>query len=149
MNLELAGLKECVSLLEEDSEKQKKLLYEIISFTKEKCKKYSIDSHLNFIVSETSKYRPLHKLIALDKAIYGMRKNITDKDCYGRLDTLFKFKKDIKEDLHEIGLLQNLLTGGHLVQINLSKNTNPKEILNIIKIAEQENVGFLKLEIRK
>lgn len=149
LNLELAGLKECVCLLEEDSEKQKKLLYEILSYTKDKCKKYSIDSHMNFVVSETCKYRPLHKLIALDKAIYGMRKNITDKDTYGRIDTLFKFKKDIKEDLQEIGKIQGLLTGGSMVQIQLSKNTNTKEILNIIKIAEQENVGFLKLEVKR
>lgn len=149
LNLELAGLGECVFLLEEDSEKRKKLLYRILTYAKEKCEKYSIDAKLNFMLSETSKNRPLRKLMELDKAIFGIRKNITDKESYGRVDMLFKFKKDIKEDLHEIGNIQKLCTGGNLVQINLSKNTNPKEILNIIRIAEQENVGFLALEVRK
>lgn len=149
LNLELAGLTECVLNLEKDVLKQKQLLYEIIQYATDKCKKYSADTKLNFMVSETCKNRPLKKLMELDKAIYGVQKNITDKDCYGRMDELFKFKKDIREDLHYIGQYQEKLSGGNLVKIILNKNTNVKEILNIVKIAIAENVGFLKLEIRK
>lgn len=149
LNLELAGLYECVVNLAPDTESQKKLLIKILKYAKERCQKYSKDYKLNFIVSETSKKRPLRKLMELDKSIYGMKKNVTDQEQYRRIDSLFKFKKDIKKDLHEIGLYQEILSGGNLVKILLPQSTNVREILNIIKIAEQENVGFLKLEVRK
>lgn len=149
LNLELAGLSECVFNLEKDSKKQKELLYDILKYVEDKCKKYTVESKLNFVVSETCKHRPLRKLMELDKAIYGIKKNITDKSCYERIDSLFDFKKDIKDDLKYIGKYQKMLSGGSLVKIELSKNTKEKQILEFVKVALEEDVGFLKFEVRK
>ncbi len=149
LNLELIGLYECVSNLETDEKKQKDLMYEILKYVYEKCEKYTLESKLNFVVSETSKHRPLKKLMEIDKAIYGIKKDISDKESYERIDKLFNFKKDIREDLEYIGKYQKLLTGGNLVKIELPKNVKVKELLEIIKIAIDKDVGFLRFEVRK
>ena len=149
LNIELAGLKECVLNLQETPEKQKDLLLNILSYINEKCKNYTLESKLNFIVSETSKERPLKKLMELDKAIYGIKKGINDKGQYERVDSLFSFKNDLEKDMEHIGKYQRFLSGGNLVKVPLSKNVKPKQIVEIIQVAIQKDVGFLKFEIRK
>ena len=148
LNLELAGLSECVINLEQDEEKQKELLVNIIKYVKDKCKLYTIETKMNFVVSETSKNRPLKKLMGLDKSIYGIKKKVTDKEQYQRIDSLFNFKENIFEDLKYIGKYQKLLTGGNLVKINLLKSIKPKDILNIIDISLNNEVGFIKFSKR-
>ena len=148
LNLELAGLAECVLNLEEDKQKQKDLLIDIIQYVKNKCVKYTNETKMNFVVSETSKHRPLKKLMELDKTIYGIRKKITDKEQYSRIDSLFDFKSDIESDLEYIGKYQKLLTGGTLTKIKLSKNAKQKDIINIINHLINKDVGFIKLELK-
>lgn len=149
LNLELAGLAECVVNLEQDEEKQKELLINIIKYVKDKCKLYTTETKMNFVVSETSKNRPLQKLMGLDKSIYGIKKRVTDKEQYQRIDSLFTFKENIFEDLKYIGKYQQLLTGGNLVKINLSRSVKPKDILNIIDISLKNDVGFIKFGFKR
>lgn len=147
LNLELAGLKECAICLEKDEKKQKKLIKDIIAFGNKKCLEYSLDTKLNFMISETSKFRPLKKLIELDKSIYGVKKGITDKKCYERIDSLFKYKKDIEEDLQYIGEYQKELLGGNLVKVKLNKTMKLKNIIEIIELCKNKNIGFIKIII--
>ena len=149
LNLELAGLLECVLLLEKEELKQKKLLGDILKHVREKCEQYIIDSKLNFIVSETTKHRPLRKLIKLDKAIYGVRKGINDKNYYERIEKLFTYKKDLEEDFGYMSKYQKLLSGGNLLKVSLSKNTKQKDVLDIINLAIKKDVGFIKVEVRR
>jgi ribonucleoside-triphosphate reductase len=149
LNLELAGLLECILLLEKDELKQKKLLENILKHVKEKCEQYTVESKLNFVVSETSKHRPLRKLMELDKAIYGIRKGINDKTYYERIEKLFTYKKELDEDLNYISKYQTLLTGGNLVKIPLSKSTKEKDVFDIIQNASSKEVGFIKFEVRR
>ena len=135
---------ECILLLEKDETKQKELLENILKYVNEKCEQYMIDSKLNFIVSETSKHRPLRKLMELDKSIYGIRKRVTDKDHYCRIDSLFEFKGNKEEDFSYIGKYQKLLSGGCLTKLNLSKNVKHKDILNIINYLLDYDIGFIK-----
>lgn len=148
LNLELAGLSECVLLLEKDSIKQKILLEEIIKYVNDKCYKYMSETKMNFVVSETSKHRPLKKLIELDKSLYGIKKGITDKTYYSRIDSMFEFKNSLEEDLNYIGRYQKLLTGGNLVKIKVSKNIKFKEMTNLINLAKENDVGFIKFELK-
>ena len=85
----------------------------------------------------------------LDKAIYGIKKGINDKGQYERVDSLFSFKNDLEKDMEHIGKYQRFLSGGNLVKVPLSKNVKPKQIVEIIQVAIQKDVGFLKFEIRK
>lgn len=149
LNLELAGIYECVLLLEKDEIKRKEFLEEILKYISKKIDKFTLESKLNFALSETTKHRPLRKLMELDKAIYGVRKGINDKNSYERIENLFSYKKEINDDFAYISRYQKLLSGGQLVKIPLSKNTKVKEILEIIKIAKEKDLGFLKFEVRK
>jgi len=149
LNIELVGLKECVMNLCDGEEMQKKLVSDILDFINEQIKKYTEEVKLNFILSETSKYRPLKKLIAFDKAIYGIKKDITDKDSYCRIDSLFSYGNELEKDLEYIGKYQSQLSGGNLVSIALSKSDTNKKVLKIIEMMLEFNVGFLKFEMRK
>lgn len=149
LNLELAGIYECVLLLEKNEDKRKKLLEEILKYISKRIEKFTLESKLNFVLSETTKHRPLRKLMELDKAIYGVRKGINDKNNYERIENLFNYKKEISNDFEHISRYQKILSGGQLVKIPLSKNTKVKEILEIIQLAKDKDLGFLKFEVRK
>ncbi len=149
LSIEMAGLYECATCLEEQEENRKQLIYQILEFVDEKKEKYIAESNLNFIVSETEKYRPLKKLMELDKAIYGIQKGVTDKNTYGRMDAMLTTKTDIYEFLKYIGKCQKKLSGGCLTEIHISKNTSTKKIIEYINTALDCDVGFLKLTVRK
>lgn len=148
LNIELAGLGECVSNLSDDYEKQKDLLVEILKYINNKVKVIMEETKFNFIVSETSKLRPLKELITLDKAIYGIKKDITDKRNYGRIDTFFNFK-ELEQDLKCMSRCEHLLTGGNLFKFELPKNATIKKVMDTINIMRDYDIGFVKLEVRR
>ena len=149
LNIELVGLFECVINLEEDLEKQKELLLKILKFANEKVSKFIDESRLNFIISETSKSRPLKKLMDLDKAIYGIKKGVSDKTNYSRIDRLFNYKDDINNDFKYIGKYQKMLSGGCLIEIELPKNISCNKISDMINLAIDSDIGFLKIMVKR
>ena len=149
LNIELVGLFECVINLEEDLEKQKELLLKILKFANEKVSKFIDESRLNFILSETSKSRPLKKLMDLDKAIYGIKKGVSDKTNYSRIDRLFNYKDDINNDFKYIGKYQKMLSGGCLIEIELPKNISCNKISDMINLAIDSDIGFLKMMVKR
>ena len=149
LNIELVGLFECVINLEEDLEKQKELLLKILKFANEKVSKFIDESRLNFIISETSKSRPLKKLMDLDKAIYGIKKGVSDKPNYSRIDRLFNYKDDINNDFKYIGKYQKMLSGGCLIEIELPKNISCNKISDMINLAIDSDIGFLKMMVKR
>ena len=149
LNIELVGLFECVINLEEDLEKQKELLLKILKFANEKVSKFIDESRLNFIISETSKSRPLKKLMDLDKAIYGIKKGVSDKPNYFRIDRLFNYKDDINNDFKYIGKYQKMLSGGCLIEIELPKNISCNKISDMINLAIDSDIGFLKMMVKR
>ena len=149
LNIELVGLFECVINLEEDLEKQKELLLKILKFANEKVSKFIDESRLNFIISETSKSRPLKKLMDFDKAIYGIKKAVSDKPNYSRIDRLFNYKDDINNDFKYIGKYQKMLSGGCLIEIELPKNISCNKISDMINLAIDSDIGFLKIMVKR
>ena len=149
LNIELVGLFECVINLEEDLAKQKELLLKILKFANEKVSKFIDESRLNFIISETSKSRPLKKLMDLDRAIYGIKKGVSDKPNYSRIDRLFNYKDDINNDFKYIGKYQKMLSGGCLIEIELPKNISCNKISDMINLAIDSDIGFLKIMVKR
>ena len=149
LNIEVVGLFECVINLEEDLAKQKELLLKILKFANEKVSKFIDESRLNFIISETSKSRPLKKLMDLDKAIYGIKKGVSDKPNYSRIDRLFNYKDDINNDFKYIGKYQKMLSGGCLIEIELPKNISCNKISDMINLAIDSDIGFLKIMVKR
>lgn len=145
LNLELAGLSECVLNLAKSEEKGKELLLDTIKHIKDIFFKYSIQEKLNFVISETNKERPLKKLIELDKSMYGIKNKITDKPKYSRIDSLFPSVYN-PTNFNYMGKYQSLLNGGNLFVIKLSKKTKKDEIFKIINQMIESNIGFIKFE---
>ena len=144
LNIGLVGLKECVLSFEPDSSKQYPLLIEILSYLNKKMKQFSDETKLNFQLFEPSGLTSRKHFIGIDKSIYGAHKYITDKSEYELIDTA-KFITNNKE----LAKVQELLSGGCLVTINVSNKANNKKIVDLIKELNDSNMGFVKLKVDK
>jgi ribonucleoside-triphosphate reductase (formate) len=145
LNIGLIGLKECAFILTKDEEKAYKLILDILKELNDKCQKLREETKLNFGLFEPNDYKSRKALIGIDKAIYGVINNITNKDYYELLDSF----KIFKDDYEKLGNIQKLLTNGMLITINLSSNPSIKKINNIIKEAIKHNLGFIRIRSNK
>lgn len=144
LNIGLVGLKECVLSFEPDQDKQYDLLVKILEYINSKMKQYSEENKILFQIFEPSGFTSRKHFIGIDKSIYGLHKNITDKNAYELIDTA-KFIKSNKE----LAKVQELLSGGCLVTINVSDKANNKKIVDVIKELKDDNLGFVKLKVGK
>lgn len=144
LNIGLVGLKECVLSFEPDQDKQYDLLVKILEYINSKMKQYSEENKVLFQIFEPSGFTSRKHFIGIDKSIYGLHKNITDKNAYELIDTA-KFIKNNKE----LAKVQELLSGGCLVTINVSDKANNKKIVDVIKELKDDNLGFVKLKVGK
>ena len=144
LNIGLVGLKECVLSFEPDQDKQYDLLVKILEYINSKMKQYSEENKVLFQIFEPSGFTSRKHFIGIDKSIYGLHKNITDKNAYELIDTA-KFIKSNKE----LAKVQELLSGGCLVTINVSDKANNKKIVDVIKELKDDNLGFVKLKVGK
>lgn len=135
LNIGLVGLKECVMELV-DSDKQYKLVLEILKYVNNKCVEFSNETKLNFYICEPIS-EALNEFMALDKAIYGIKNDNNHYDLISNLDV-------IKDDFEKIGKIQKLFTGGNVIEIQL-KNINQKKLLEIIENC-QNNVCFIRFK---
>ena len=142
INIGIVGLKECVINL---NECDFSLAIDILKHINKICEKYTNETKLNFVLSETSKNKPLRELMALDKTIYGIHKGITDKEYYSRIDSFFEYKNDLLDDLNKMGNVQKLLNGGNKFEIKIPPKTTIKKITEMIKMMNDSNVGFVKI----
>ena len=141
----IIGLKECVSLLEKDESKQLGLLKEILKFLNNKCLSYREETKLNFYVCEPYHNVASRELMTLDKAIYGIRKEIKNKLSY---DSIYSLPV-LKEDLKSIGDIQKTIVGGSVYEIKLNKSCNVNKLEELIKEAFDNNIGLLKFRSKE
>lgn len=144
LNVGLVGLKECVLSFEPDPNKQYDLLIKILNYVNAKLKQFSDETKLFFQLFEPSGLTARKHFIGIDKSIYGSHKDVTDKNAYDLIDTS-KFIKSNKE----LAKVQELLSGGCLVTINVSDKANNKKIVDLIKEIKNDNLGFVKLRVGK
>lgn len=144
LNIGLVGLKECVLSFEPDPSKQYDLLVKILNYINKKIKQYTDENKLFFQLFEPSGLTSRKHFIGIDKSIYGTHKGITDKNAYDLIDTA-KFITSNKE----LAKVQELLSGGCLVTINVSDKANNKKIVDLIKELKNDNLGFVKLKVGK
>lgn len=144
LNVGLVGLKECVLSFEPDLDKQYDLLIKILDHVNKKLKQFNDETKLFFQLFEPSGLTARKHFIGIDKSIYGTHKDITDKNAYDLIDTS-KFIKDNKK----LAKVQELLSGGCLVTINISDKANNKKIVDLIKELKNDDLGFVKLKVGK
>lgn len=136
----LIGLNECVQLLEKDSTKQYELLKGILKFLNKKCMIFREETKLNFYLYEPYKSAASKELIALDKSIYGNRKELKNKCMYDLISNL----PEIKNNYSLIGEIQKLVSGGSILEIKVNKNMTVNKLEELIFNIFDSDVGFLK-----
>ncbi|MDD4187573.1 MAG: anaerobic ribonucleoside-triphosphate reductase [Bacilli bacterium] len=138
----LVGLKECVFSLEKNEDKQFKLIIDILKFLNKKCSEFENDTKINFKIYEPSSEEVRRELMALDKAIYGIKKGATEDEKYSLVATLFK------DDYKKQGIVQKLFNGGNLLEIKIPAKTSSKKVTELIKNLQKSDIGNVKISIR-
>lgn len=141
----IVGLKECILSLAPDESKQFKLITEILEFLNKKCTEFESETKLNFNIYEPYENTVRKEFMALDKAIYGINKNITEDSKYDSISNLPIIKNDYKKQ----SILQKLFTGGNMLEINLPANASIKKVLEIINDLIINDVGVVKIKLGK
>jgi len=81
-------------------------------------------------------------LKALDKSIFGSIKDVTDKEHYSIYSEVFNddFKErfEIEKELHKYS------NGGYKEVINLPKNYSYKKLYEILILASNNDISFIK-----
>ena len=142
LNLGLVGLKECVLSFETDPDKQYELLIKILQYLNKKMQEFSSETKLYFSIFEPSGVKVRKHFVGIDKSIYGIHKEITDKCSYDLVHTA-KFIKNDKD----LAKVQKLLSGGCLITVNITHKTSAKQIIEIIKEKMDNDIGFIKFEL--
>ena len=142
LNLGLVGLKECVLSFETDPEKQYELLIKILQYLNKKMQEFSSETKLYFSIFEPSGTKVRKHFVGIDKSIYGIHKEITDKCSYDLVHT----SKFIKND-KDLAKVQKLLSGGCLITVNITHKTSTKQIIEMIKEKMDNDIGFIKFEV--
>lgn len=127
-----------------------KLATDIIKFMKNVCDKYTNTLKLNFTLSETLNNDIQTEFIKIDKSIYGIIPNITDKDSYKLFsEALDNVNIILTDRLKYDEKISKYLTGGFIEIINLPKNTSHKKVLETINAIIDFDVGCTKIRIGK
>lgn len=142
LNLGLVGLKECVLSFESDPDKQYELLIKILQYLNKKMQEFSSETKLYFSIFEPSGTKVRKHFVGIDKSIYGIHKEITDKCSYDLVHTA----KFIKSD-KDLAKVQKLLSGGCLITVNITHKTSTKQIIEMIKEKMDNDIGFIKFEV--
>ena len=144
LNVGLVGLKECVLSFETDPDKQYALLIKILEYLNKKMREFSNETKLFFSIFEPSSTKVRKHFVGIDKSIYGIHKEITEKCAYDLIHTA----KFIKTD-KELAKVQKLLSGGCLITINISSKATTKQIIELIRSKMDSDVGFIRFEVTK
>ncbi len=142
LSIGLIGLKECVIALQKDETKQYDFTIKILDYFNKKCADFSEEAKINFNIFEPSDMQSRRYLIGIDKSIYGVNKNITDKNVYDLIESS-KFI-DNKEKLSKV---QSYFKGGCLLTIDIPKKANNKQVVDLIKSLIDVDVGFAKMKV--
>ena len=138
----LIGLKECVLTYDQDSKKQKEFLFELLNYLNKKVKQFSVDTKLNFAIFESGSTTARKCFVELDKSIYGVHKDINEEKLY---DLICNAK--FLSEYNDIAKVQKLLPGGNLTVVNISKRTNNKRVVDLIKELIQSDISFIHLKV--
>ena len=134
--ISVAGINECVSVLETDENKKVSLYKKIIKHLNELCANFSEENKLNFVLSEQSNVIPRKELIEIDKVVYGNLKGVTSKKFYDIADLKYF-------DINELKEIQKSYTGGKLISILVNK----RNINDVVKNIKDLNIDFVRLEV--
>ncbi len=128
-----------------ESEKAQKLGLEIIKFMRKTTDRFAKENNLNFTTLATPAESLSGRFVAIDKAIYGKIKGVTDRDYYTNsfhvpvyYNTSIKHKLEVEAPYHA------LTNGGHISYIEFDGNTamNVDAFESVIRMMKELGIGY-------
>ena len=143
------GLAECLKALtgkhHGESEESQKLGLEIISFMRKKMDEYSEKYNLNFTLLATPAEGLSGRFTALDKAIYGKIKGITDREYYtNSFHVPVYYKTTVEHKIKTEAPYHAFTNAGHISYIELDGDTteNVEAFEKVIRIMKEAGIGY-------
>ena len=143
------GLAECLKALigehQGESEKAQKLGLEIITFMRKKMDEYSEKYNLNFTLLATPAEGLSGRFIAMDKAIYGKIKGVTDREYYtNSFHVPVYYKTTVEHKIKTEAPYHALTNAGHISYIELDGDTteNVEAFEKVIRIMKESGIGY-------
>lgn len=149
LSIGFIGLAECLKALtgkhHGESEESQKLGLEIIGFIRKKCDEYAEKYHLNFACIATPAEGLSGRFTAIDKAIYGKIKGITDREYYtNSFHVPVYYNISITNKIEKEAPYHNLTNGGHISYIEVDGDvaSNVDAFEKIIRIMKESGIGY-------
>ena len=141
------GLEECLVALtgkkHSDSKEAQKLGLQIVGFMKNKVEEFSIKHNLNFALAGIDDEELAEEFMALDKAIYGKIKGITDKNAY--TSSFYTTQTNLEKKIKKEAPYHELTNGGHLFKIEREGEKDPKKFEELLKMMKDNNIGYASI----
>lgn len=128
-----------------ESEEARKLGLEIISFMRNKADEFAKKYTLNFTLIATPAEGLSGRFVAIDRAIFGKIKGVTDREYYTNSFHVPVYYSISIADKIEIEAPYHALTnGGHISYIELDGNTasNVDAFESVIRLMKEAGVGY-------
>ncbi len=149
LSIGFIGLAECLKALtgkhHGESEESQKLGLEIISFMRKKCDEFVDRYHLNFACLATPAEGLSGRFTAIDKAIYGKIKGVTDREYYtNSFHVPVYYHISIHDKLYTEAPYHALTNGGHISYIELDGDTasNVSAFERVIRTMKEAGIGY-------
>ena len=149
LSIGFIGLAECLKALigehHGESEKAQQLGLEIIGFIRRKCDEYSEKYNLNFTCLATPAEGLSGRFTAMDKAIYGKIKGVTDRNYYtNSFHIPVYFPITIKKKITLEAPYHALTNAGHISYIELDGDTseNVEAFEKVVRIMKEAGIGY-------
>lgn len=143
------GLAECLKALtgkhHGESEESQKLGLEIIKFMRKRCDDNSKKYNLNFTCLATPAEGLSGRFIAIDKAIYGKIKGVTDREYYtNSFHVPVYYHISISDKLYTEAPYHALTNGGHISYIELDGDaaSNVDAFESVIRTMKEAGIGY-------
>lgn len=143
------GLAECLIALSGkhhgESEESWKLGYEIIKHMRDFCDQCTEETHLNFSLLGTPAEGSCGKFVRKDKAVFGIRENITDREYYTNSSHIpVWYKCSLKDKIKLEAPFHELCNGGHICYVELDGDVskNPNGLMNVVQYMKEQGVGY-------
>ena len=149
LSIGFIGLAECLKALtgkhQGEDKKSQKLGLEIIQFMRNKCDEYAEQNNLNFACLATPAEGLSGRFTAIDKAIYGKIKGVTDREYYtNSFHVPVYYNISIADKLKTEAPYHELTNGGHISYIELDGDvaSNVDAFEKVIRIMKESGIGY-------
>ncbi len=149
LSLGFIGLAECLKALtgehHGESKSSQKLGIEIVSFMRNRCDEYASKYNLNFSCLATPAEGLSGRFTAIDKAIYGKIKGVTDRDYYtNSFHVPVYYKTSIANKIKTEAPYHTFTNAGHISYIELDGDTcnNVEAFEKVVLMMKDSGMGY-------